>query len=63
MALSALTLFVLCEPRNCVTLCSVKDPGGYSSENYAEVSGQKCDLNLYALGRAPWLMLLFVYLG
>ena len=38
-------------------------PSGYRNELYKEVSGQKCDVSLYALGHAPWLVLLFVCFG
>ncbi len=62
LALSVVTLFVLCEPRDKVTLNCLR-PQGYRDDTYREMSGQKCEVDLYRLGRAPWLMLLFAYLG
>ena len=42
LALSIITLFVLCEPRDQVTIHSIMD-GGYSSQKYRDIMGTSHD--------------------
>ncbi len=40
LALSVITLFVLCEPRNKVTITSLTDTKGYKSSSYKPTRGE-----------------------
>ena len=39
LALSIITLFILCEPRNKIMITSMEDPSGYRSDKYTPILG------------------------
>ena len=53
LALSIVTLFILCEPRNKITITSMEDPSGYRSDKYTPIPGTYSVFNYSKVDLCP----------